>query len=57
MEKKCEDSIKFVDNGEENVKDSRNYWEWRKNIGVNEMLNENIGLDINCWEWDRKCWR
>ena len=29
MEKKCEDSIKFVDNGEENVKDSRNYWEWR----------------------------
>ena len=57
MEKKYEDSIKFVDNGEENVKDSRNYWEWRKNIGVNEMLNENVGLDINCWEWNRKYWR
>ena len=54
--KKILKTVENVDNGEENVKDSRNYWEWRKNVALREMLNGNVGLDINCWEC-KKCWR
>ena len=35
---------KIVENGE-------------KNVGVRQMLNENVGLDINCWECRRNYWK